>query len=110
MEEKLNESIEENVGLSKQVGNYIKNGIVTEIAEGLSLSQKEKLISLAEAVEFENEESFREKVSTLRESYFSTKPEAKGAAETVTESKEVAETPSTDSMSAYVQAISRWGK
>lgn len=110
MEEKLNESIEENVGLTKQVGNYIKNGIVTEIAEGLSLSQKEKLISLAEAVEFENEESFREKVSTLRESYFSTKPEAKGAAETVTESKEVAETPATDSMSAYVQAISRWGK
>ena len=110
MEEKLNESIEENVGLSKQVGNYIKNGIVTEIAEGLSLSQKEKLISLAEAVEFENEESFRAKVSTLRESYFSTKPETKGAAETVTESKEVAETPSTDSMSAYVQAISRWGK
>ena len=110
MEEKLNESIEENVGLSKQVGNYIKNGIVTEIAEGLSLSQKEKLISLAEAVEFENEESFRAKVSTLRESYFSTKPETKGTAETVTESKEVAETPSTDSMSAYVQAISRWGK
>ena len=38
MESKLNESIEENVGLSKQVGGYIKNGIVTEIAEGLSLS------------------------------------------------------------------------
>jgi hypothetical protein len=110
MEEKLNESIEENVGLSKAVGNYIKNGIVTEIAEGLSLSQKEKLISLAEAVEFDNEESFREKVSTLRESYFSTKPQIKGTAEVVTESKEVAETPSTDSMSAYVQAISRWGK
>ena len=75
MESKLNESIEENVGLSKKVGGYIKNGIVTEIAEGLSLSQKEKLISLAEAVEFENEETFKAKVSTLRESYFSTKPE-----------------------------------
>ena len=45
MEEKLNESIEENVGLSKQVGNYIKNGIVTEIAEGLSLSQRETYFS-----------------------------------------------------------------
>ena len=110
MESKLNESIEENVELQKRVGNYIKNGIVTEISEGLSLAQREKLVSLAEAVEFNDEESFREKVSTLRESYFSTKPEAKGAAETVTESKEVAETPATDSMSAYVQAISRWGK
>ena len=72
METKLNESIEENVELSKSVGTYIKNGIVTEIAEGLSLSQREKIASLAEAVEFENEESFRAKVSTLRESYSST--------------------------------------
>ena len=74
MEKKLNEQIEENVGLSKEVGGYIKNGIVSELSEGLSLSQKEKLQSLAEAVEFENEEQFREKVATLRESYFSTKP------------------------------------
>ena len=43
MEAKLNESIEENVELQKSVGTYIKNGIVTEIAEGLSLSQREKL-------------------------------------------------------------------
>ena len=106
MEAKLNESIEENVELSKSVGTYIKNGIVTEIAEGLSLSQREKLVSLAEAVEFENEESFRAKVSTLRESYFSTKPEAT----TVTEDVEVENAPTGDAMAAYAQAISRWSK
>ena len=107
MESKLNESIEENVGLSKQVGGYIKNGIVTEIAEGLSLSQKEKLVSLAEAVEFENEESFKEKVSTLRESYFSTKPEKT----TVTEDVQVENAPEAGSaMDAYSQAIARWAK
>ena len=107
MESKLNESIEENVGLSKQVGGYIKNGIVTEIAEGLSLSQKEKLVSLAEAVEFENEESFKAKVSTLRESYFSTKPEAT----TVTEDVQVENAPEAgSSMDAYSQAIARWAK
>ena len=107
MESKLNESIEENVGLSKQVGGYIKNGIVTEIAEGLSLSQKEKLISLAEAVEFVDEESFRTKVSTLRESYFSTKPEKT----TVTEDVQVENAPESGSaMEAYAQAIARWGK
>ncbi len=105
MESKLNESIEENVGLSKQVGGYIKNGIVTEIAEGLSLSQKEKLISLAEAVEFENEEAFKSKVSTLRESYFSTKPEKT----TVSEDVEVENRPEPNSaMGAYAEAISRW--
>ena len=107
MESKLNESIEENVGLSKQVGGYIKNGIVTEIAEGLSLSQKEKLVSLAEAVEFENEESFKAKVSTLRESYFSTKPEKT----TVSEDVQVENAPEAgSSMDAYSQAIARWAK
>ena len=106
METKLNESIEENVELNKSVGTYIKNGIVTEIAEGLSLAQREKIVSLAEAVEFENEESFRAKVSTLRESYFSTKPEAT----TVTEDVEVENAPVGDAMAAYAQAISRWNK
>ena len=107
MESKLNESIEENVGLSKKVGGYIKNGIVTEIAEGLSLSQKEKLVSLAEAVEFENEDTFKEKVSTLRESYFSTKPEKT----TVSEDVQVENAPESGiAMEAYAQAIARWGK
>ena len=107
MEANLNESIEENVGLSKQVGGYIKNGIVTEIAEGLSLSQKEKLVSLAEAVEFENEESFKAKVSTLRESYFSTKPEKTEVSEDV----QVENAPEAGSaMDAYSQAIARWAK
>ena len=107
MESKLNESIEENVGLSKKVGGYIKNGIVTEIAEGLSLSQKEKLVSLAEAVEFENEESFKAKVSTLRESYFSTKPEKTEVSEDV----QVENAPEAGSaMDAYSQAIARWAK
>jgi len=106
METKLNESIEENVELNKSVGTYIKNGIVTEIAEGLSLAQREKIVSLAEAVEFENEESFRAKVSTLRESYFSTKPEVT----TVTEDVQVENLPVGDAMAAYAQAISRWNK
>ena len=107
MESKLNESIEENVGLSKKVGGYIKNGIVTEIAEGLSLSQKEKLVSLAEAVEFENEDAFKAKVSTLRESYFSTKPEKTEVSEDV----QVENAPEAGSaMDAYSQAIARWAK
>tara|TARA_A100001234_G_scaffold58686_1_gene50459 strand:- start:802 stop:1839 length:1038 start_codon:yes stop_codon:yes gene_type:complete len=106
MEKKLNEQIEENVGLVKEVGGYIKNGIVSELSEGLSLAQREKLASLAEAVEFENEETFREKVATLRESYFSTKPEVT----TVTEDVEVENAQIGGTMDAYVQALSRWAK
>jgi hypothetical protein len=106
MEKKLNEQIEENVGLYKEIGGYIKNGIVNEISEGLSLSQREKLASLAEAVEFEDEETFREKVATLRESYFSTKPEVVN----MTEDVDVENANVSDSMSAYVNALSRWAK
>lgn len=106
MEKKLNEQIEENVTLTKEVGGYIKNGIVSELSEGLSLAQREKLASLAVAVEFENEETFREKVATLRESYFSTKPEVT----TVTEDVEVENAQIGGTMDAYVQALSRWAK
>ncbi|UNH61294.1 prohead core protein [Synechococcus phage S-SZBM1] len=106
MEQKLNEQIEENVELTREIGGYIKNGIVSELSEGLSLSQREKLATLAEAVEFEDEETFREKVTTLRESYFSTKPEVT----TVTEDVEVENQNISGSMNAYVQALSRWAK
>jgi len=70
MEEKLNEQIETNVELNQTVGTYIKNGIVAEISEGLAQTQKEKLTSLAEGVEFVSEESYREKIETIKENYF----------------------------------------
>ena len=108
MEKKLNSQIEENVALTKEIGGYIKNGIVTELSDGLSVAQKEKFASLTDAVEFENEESFREKVKTIRESYFNNgKPEAT----TVSEDVEVdASTQVEGTMGAYVNALSRWAK
>ena len=108
MEKKLNDQIEENVALVREIGGYTKNGIVSEVSEGLSLTQKEKLAALAEAVEFENEETYREKVTTLRESYFSTKPEVTPSE--LTEDVQVESQNVSGSMSAYVQALSRWSK
>ena len=70
METKLNEQIESNVELNKAIGTYTKNGIIAEISEGLAQTQKEKLASLAEGVEFVSEESYREKVVTIKENYF----------------------------------------
>ncbi len=108
MEAKLNEQIEKNVGLNSQVAGYVKNGIVSEISEGLASTEKEKLVSLSEGVEFEDEESFRSKVETLKESYFSSKPE-KGS-ETVAEDVEpvVDNENLTESMSRYVDALKRF--
>ena len=62
METRLNEQIEKNVGLHEKVGNYRKNEILTEYSRGLAEVQKDKFTSLAEAVEFKNEESYRKKL------------------------------------------------
>jgi hypothetical protein len=104
MEEKLNEQIDLNVEMHKKLGNYIKNGIVSEVSIGLAETQKDKLQSLSEGVEFTTEEDFREKIETLKESYF-----ARAAAPAV-EDGPVEQPVAGDAMSAYMSAISRWSK
>lgn len=72
MEEKLNEQIERNIALNNRLAESVADVIFADVAEGLALSQKDKLASLAENVEFDSEENYREKLVTLRESYFPT--------------------------------------
>lgn len=104
MEAKLNEQIDLNVEMHKKLGGYIKNGIVSEVSVGLAETQKDKLQSLSEGVEFTTEEDFREKIETLKESYF-----ARAAAPAV-EDTPVEQPVVGDAMSAYMSAISRWSK
>ena len=112
MEAKLNEQIDANVALNKRVGEFVKMEIVNECAVGLAETQKEKLPSLAEGVEFETEEDFRKKVETIKESYFTRKAEL---AESVSEPTEEASEPLVEetvsgTMSKYVDALARWSK
>ena len=112
MEAKLNEQIDTNVALNKRIGEFVKMEIVNECAAGLAETQKEKLASLAEGVEFETEEDFRKKVETIKESYFTRKAEL---AESVSEPTEEASEPlveetTSGAMSKYVDAIARWSK
>ena len=109
MEAKLNEQIDKNVELTAQVGALVKNGSVNELAEGLASTEREKLVGLAEGVEFENEESFRNKVAMLKESYFPSKP-ATGAETIAEDVQPVVDTQMTDSMNKYVDALRRWTK
>ena len=73
METKLNEQIENNVALNQRLAESVSDVIIGEVSEGLALSQKDKLASLAENVEFDSEDNFREKLVTIREAYFSGK-------------------------------------
>ena len=105
METRLNEQIEKNVGLHEQVGNYRKNEILTELSRGLAEVQKDKFTSLAEAVEFKSEETYREKLGQIKESYFGAKtPEV--AEEISTDEPAKVESIS-ESMSAYVQQLAK---
>ena len=106
MEEKLNEQIETNVGLNQTLGTYIKNGVIADISEGLAQTQKEKLASLAEGVEFVSEESYREKIETIKENYFP-KAQASSSEDLVTETQVIAEE---GPMAAYAAALSKWSK
>ena len=73
METKLNEQIEKNITLNARLSESAADGILNDVSEGLAQTQKEKLASLAESVEFESEEQYRGKLETLKESYFTQK-------------------------------------
>ena len=73
METKLNEQIQRNVALNKRLAESVTDVIFADVSEGLALSQKDKLASLAENVGFDGEDNYREKLVTLRESYFPTR-------------------------------------
>ena len=108
METKLNEQIEKNVALNQRLGESTAQTIFNNVAEGLAVSQKEKLQSLAESVEFESEESYRGKIETLKESYFGQK-KTTTTTSAPQELKEEAEhiEPATGAMAAYLEALGR---
>ena len=108
METKLNEQIEKNVSLNSRLGESVANGILESVSEGLASTQKEKLASLSQSVEFESEESYREKLETLRESYFSSKAKSPAAkSDTISEGVDSADAADvSNSMAAYMKTLS----
>ena len=115
MENKLNEQIERNVALNSRLAESTADVIFADVAEGLADTQKEKLASLAENVEFESESDYREKLGTLKESYFPTKSAStpKSTSENLSEevsTDEVAVEEHTPRMQAYLNTLSRAAK
>ena len=113
MEGKLNEQIERNVALNRRLAESVADVIFADVAEGLALSQKDKLASLAENVEFDSEANYREKLVTLRESYFPTYTSTqRDDSETLSESTDVqSQQPQVDGrMATYLQTLGRVAK
>ena len=109
MESKLNEQIDKNVALNKRLAESASDGILSEVSEGLAITQKEKLASLAESVEFESETDYREKLVTLRESYFPTSaPSAqRDNSENISEESSPSVKDVSGSMANYLSTLQR---
>ena len=114
MEGKLNEQIEKNISLNKRLGESTADGIFSEVSEGLAETQKEKLRSLAEGIEFEGEDAYREKIVTLKEGYFPSTSKSKvssNKSETISEG--IANEEIVDNgraMNSYLSALNMGGK
>ena len=110
METRLNEQIEKNVSLNKRLAEATADGIFDDVAEGLALSQKEKLASLAESVEFESETQYREKLEMLKESYFSAQKTPKATSESLSEGVDTTPESIAPSMESYMRALNSVAK
>jgi len=76
LEEQVSTQTDANIELSESIKELKREKIVRDAAVGLSEAQAEKLKSLAEDVDFEDEDKFADKVDTIKESYFKeTQPE-----------------------------------
>ena len=109
LEAKLNEQIEKNVDLTKKVSNADRSSIVAEISDDLAETEKEKFTSMAENVEYDSADKFREKLETIKESYFPKKKIEESSSKDDVDSV-AANAPiesNTDAMAAYTAAITK---
>ena len=110
MENKLNEQINKNIALNKRLAESVSDVILSDISEGLALSQKDKLASLAKNVEFDSEETYREKLGTLKESYFPSASAPRDHSETISEGTEAPQAAPSGLMESYLQTMNRVSK
>ena len=110
MENKLNEQINKNIALNKRLAESVSDVILADVSEGLALSQKDKLASLAKNVEFDSEETYREKLGTLRESYFPSASAPRDHSETISEGTEAPQAAPSGLMESYLQTMNRVSK
>jgi len=114
LEQKLDESINSNVEMKKELAEFKKEETLREVSQDLADTEKEKLGKLAEGIDFEDEQQYTEKLEVIKENYF---PTSTTKTETITEELENTEEEETSSdtsvdpvMSHYVSALTRNNK
>ena len=108
LNKRLNEEIQKNVEFKKENSNYKRNDIINEVSSDLADSQKEKFNKLSEEVEYSNEEEFKSKLSTIKESYFGKKETSSDIDDVaVGDNSAVDNSELSKTMAAYTAAISK---
>ena len=108
LEEKINEEIQRNVSIAQQNSGLVREQVIAQVSDDLAQTEIEKFKGLVEDVDFTGEESFREKLSTLKESYFpKVKPAAGVRAIDDEDGGTAQDIDTTDTMHKYMSAISR---
>ena len=109
LEEKLNEAIQKSVDLTSSNETLVREQVVSEVSEDLADTEIEKFKSLTQDVDFGSEDSFREKLNTLKESYFPKVQPSSASEETFgdEDGSTAQDVDTTDAMKTYMSAISR---
>ena len=108
LEGKLNEAIQKNVEGKFKEDNLVREQVISEVSDDLADTEIEKFKSLTQDVDFSDEESFREKLNTLKENYFPRTQTSQGdGAIDDGEGGTAEDIDTTDAMKAYMSAISR---
>ena len=107
LEDKLNKQMEENVQLKKAKGELVKESMIADVADGMTDTETEKFQSLVDDVEFSDEESYKEKLQTIKESYFGSGKVEVQETEVLTEEGSEETVEVSDSMATYMKAIKK---
>ena len=105
LKEQVNNEINRNIELKKEKDTVSASEVFNDVVDGLADTEIEKMRSLGEGIEFEDEDSYREAISTLRENYF---PKTRVAEEEVVEVEESPEDDLNGPMATYYKAINRF--
>ena len=104
LEESYNDAMTKSIALAEELEDLKRDAVIREASKDLAETQVEKLKTLAEDIDFEDEETFAQKVATIKEAYFAKKTAESAIVEDTTDE----DTPSvevSDVMSQYLNAI-----
>ena len=96
--------------MQEELEELKRQKVIAEASEGLAATQVEKLKKLAEDVDFESEETFAEKVNTIKESYFTKKTTESADIEEAVEDGDAVVEATSDMMAQYLSAIQKTNK